>query len=200
MDRQTNTTQTRSTQFISKAQASALKSAVRAAATTNPKGKDHALRCSEIGRAVCSKYGVSNVYLIPAGAFQDAMQTVYAHARPEREKGPLEARLFACKEALGDTLASMLQVKRDLAAYRHQVESLLVPLKDALGLSGRGTLEAVAQDGLGLLLDMPILQAEHELDRLHEWLAVLANRLPSIGRALDERIPPVPDGITLGAG
>lgn len=199
MTSSTHTTHSSSKQFISKAQASALKSAVRAAATTNPKGKDHALRCSEIGRAVCSKYGVSNVYLIPAGAFQEAMQTVYAHARPERERGPLEARLFACKEALGDTLANMLQVKRDLAAYRHQVESLLIPLKDALDLSGKGTLEAVAQDGLGLLLDLPILQMEHDLDRMHQGLAVLATRLPSIGRALDERNPPLPDGITLGA-
>lgn len=193
------TTRSSSKQFISKAQASALKSAVRAAAATNPKGKDHALRCNEISRAVCSKYGVLAISVIPAEAFQDAMRTIYAYARPEREKGPLEARLDACKIALGDTLASMLQVKHDLAAYRRQVESLLVPLKDALGLSGKGAMEAVAQDGLGLLLDMPMLQAEHELDRLHEWLAVLANRLPSIGRALDERIPPLPDGIALGA-
>ena len=199
MAESTNTTTTSSKQFISKAQASALKSAVRAAATTNPKGKDHALRCCEISRAVCSKYGVLAFHVIPAEAFQDAMRTVYAFARPEREKGPLETRLDACKVALGDTLASMLQVKRDLAAYRRQVESLLVPLKDALGLSGKGAMEAVAQDGLGLLLDTPIMQAEHELDRLHEMLAVLANRLPFVGRALDERIPPHPDGITLGA-
>jgi len=199
MTSSTHTTQTRSKQFISKAQVSALKSAVRAAATTNPKGKDHALRCCEISRAVCSKYGVLAFHVIPAEAFQDAMRTVYALARPEREKGPLETRLDACKVALGDTLASMLQVKRDLAAYRRQVESLLVPLKDALGLSGKGAMEAVAQDGLGLLLDTPIMQAEHELDRLHEMLAVLANRLPFVGRALDERIPPHPDGITLGA-
>ena len=36
---------------------------------------------------------------------------------------------------------------------------------------------------------MPLLQIEHELARAHEVLAVLATRLPSIGRALDERRP-----------
>ena len=191
------TTSSSSKQFISKAQASALKSAVRAAATTNPKGKDHALRCNEIGRAVCSKFGVATIHLIPAEAFQEAMQTAYAHARPEREKSPLETRLAVCREALKDTLASMLQAKRDLAAYRHQVESMLCPLKEAIGMNGKGELESTVHEGLGLLLDLPLLQMEHDLERMHDWLNALSSRLPAIGRALDERSNPC--AFTMGA-
>ena len=76
-----------------------------------------------------------------------------------------------------------------LKTARARLNAVLAPLKSALGVDGRGTLEAVVQDGVGCLLSMPLLQLEHELDRAHEVLAVLGARLPAIGRALDERSP-----------
>ena len=40
---------------------------------------------------------------------------------------------------------------------------------------------------VGTLLAMPLLEAEHGLEIMHERLNVLATRLPSIGMALDKR-------------
>lgn len=204
MAESTNTTTTSSKQFISKAQANALKSAIRAAATTNPKGRDHALRCREIGMAVCSKVHAASVHLIPADAFQEAVQTIYAHARPEREKGPLEARLFACKEAMEDTLALLLEAKRDIGAFRRQVEmTLLVPFKDAMVEHNKDNtvLGCNVQDSLDCMLTMSMLNAEHELDRIHEVLNITAHRLLAVGRALDNRfaVSGAPCNVTIGA-
>ena len=188
MDRTATTISTAPTQTLTSGQVEALKGAVRAAATSNPAGMDHGARCRNLTQTLCGQFGLRRLADLPAGAFPQAMKAVADMAVPQRRHGPAEARLRAAKDRLADALASILQAKRGVEAFRHEVEaSLLVPLKGALDVAGTGVLEAVVQDGVGTLLSMPLLQAEHELEILHEHLNVLATRLPSIARALDER-------------
>jgi hypothetical protein len=179
------------TDTISRGQLEALKASIRATAETNPAGTaDKGRRCAEIAGAVCSSFGVDVLAELPASCFTQAMQAVAKLAVPVRQAGEAEASLRNAKERLSEALADLLKARRGIAAFRHEAEAaLLAPLKSALGVDGRGTLEAVVQDGVGILLSMPLLQLEHELDRAHEVLAVLGARLPSIGRALDERRP-----------
>ena len=190
MDSQLTTTPDTTTQTVSKGQLEALKGGIRAAATSNPAGMDHSSRCRALTRAVCDQFQLRRLADLPAGAFPQAMKAVADMAVPQRRHGPAEARLRAAKDRLADALASILQAKRGIEAFRHEVEaSLLVPLKGALDVAGTGGLEAVVQDGVGYLLTMPMHQIEYDLEQAHEHLNVLATRLPSIGRALDERSP-----------
>lgn len=190
MDSRLTTIPDTTTQTVSKGQLEALKGAVRAAATSNPAGTDHSARCRALTQTLCGQFQLRRLADLPAGAFPQAMKAVADMAVPQRRHGPAEARLRAAKDRLADALASILQAKRGIEAFRHEVEgALLAPLKDALDVVGAGTLEAVVQDGVGILLAMPLLQAEHELVTLHEHINVLATRLPAIGRALDERRP-----------
>lgn len=188
MDMQITTTPSTTPQTVSKGQLEALKGGIRAAATSNPAGTDHGARCRELTRTLCDRFQLRRLADLPEGAFQAAMKAVADMAVPQRRHGPTETALRDARDGLDASLASILQAKRGIARFRHEAEgALLAPLKDALDVEGKGTLEAVAQDGIGCLLSMPLLQLEHELDRAHEVLAVLAARLPSIGRALDER-------------
>ena len=190
MDSQLTTIPDATTQTVSKGQLEALKGAVRAAAASNPAGMDHSSRCRALTQTLCGQHRIRRLADLPAEAFPQAMKAVADMAVPQRRHGPAEARLRAAKDGLAEALASILQAKRGIAAFRREVEgALLAPLKDALDVAGAGVLEAVVQDGVGCLLAMPLLQAEHELDILHEHLNVLASRLPSIGRVLDERKP-----------
>lgn len=189
MDSNVTTTTPATQQTVSRGQLEALKGAVRAAATSNPAGMaDKGQRCAQITKAVCEAIGADSLPSLFATEFPKAMKLISDMAVPQRRKGPAEASLRTAKDGLADALASILQAKRGIAAFRHEVEgALLAPLKDALDVEGKGTLEAVVQDGVGYMLAMPMIQMEHDLDRMHEWLAVLATRLPAIGRALDER-------------
>lgn len=190
MDSQLTTTTSTTTQTVSKGQLEALKGAIRAAATSNPAGMNHSARCRALTQTLCGRFQLRRLADLPECAFQAAMKAVADMAVPQRRHGPAEASLRTARDGLAEALASILQAKRDVARFRHEVEgALLAPLKDALDVEGKGTLEAVAQDGVGTLLSMPMLQVEHDLDRMHEWLNVLASRLPAIGRALDERRP-----------
>ena len=181
-------TQTTGTQTVSKGQVNAIKAGIRAAASSNPQGIEHGLRCTEITQGVCAEFAVGSLSGIPADCFPAVMRTLAEMAVPTRRQGHVEASLRDAKERLGVALADLLKARRGIVAFRHEVEgALLAPLKDALDVAGTGTLEAVVQDGVGAMISMPLLQAEHELEILHEHLNVLATRLPSIGRALDER-------------
>lgn len=188
MDSQLTTIPDTTTQTVSKGQLEALKGGIRAAATSNPAGTDHSARCRALTRAVCDQFQLRRLADLPAGAFPQAMEKLARMAVPQRRHGPAEASLRTARDGLADALASILQAKRGIATFRHEVEgALLAPIKDALDVAGTGTLEAVVQDGVGTLLSMPLLQAEHELEILHEHINVLATRLPAIGRALDGR-------------
>lgn len=188
MDSQLTTIPDTTTQTVTRGQIEALKGGIRAAATSNPAGMDHGGRCRALTQTLCGQLHVRRLADLPECAFQAAMKAVADMAVPQRRHGPAEATLRTARDGLADALASILQAKRGIAAFRHEVEgALLAPLKDALDVAGTGTLEAVVQDGVGCLLAMPLLQAEHELEILHEHLNVLASRLPSIGRALDGR-------------
>lgn len=191
MDSNITTTTPATQQTVSRGQLEALKGAVRAAATSNPAGMaDKGQRCAQITKAVCEAIGADSLPSLFATEFPKAMKLISDMAVPQRRHGPAEASLRTARDGLADALASILQAKRGIAAFRHSVEgALLAPLKDALDVAGTGTLEAVVQDGVGCLLSMPLLQAEHELEILHEHVNVLATRLPAIGRALDERRP-----------
>ena len=175
---------------ISQGQLEALKAGIRAAAGANPADRDKGQRCAEFTRTVCSSFGVDRLAELPASCFAEAMRAVAKLAVPVRQAGAAEASLKTARAELNAVLADLNRARQGVARFRHEAEAaLLAPLKSALGVDGRGTLEAVVQDGVGILLSMPLLQLEHELDRAHEVLAVLAARLPSIGRALDERRP-----------
>ena len=191
MDSNITTTTPTAQQTVSRGQLEALKGGIRAAATSNPAGMaDKGQRCAQITKAVCEAIGADSLPSLFATEFPKAMKLISDMAVPQRRKGPAEASLRTAKDGLADALASILQAKRGIAAFRHEVEgALLAPLKDALDVEGKGTLEAVVQDSVGYMLAMPMLQMEHDLDRMHEWLAVLATRLPAIGRALDGRKP-----------
>lgn len=191
-----NTTIT-ATPTVSKGQINAIRAGIRAAASSNPQGVEHGQRCGELADAVCADFGVASISDIPADCFPAVMRAVAEMAVPKRRQGPIEFRLRACKTALDDTVASILQARRDVAAFRREAEATLMePLKNALEVDGKGNLEAVVQDGVGTLLAMPLLNIEHELDRIQSTLQVLSTRLPSLGRALDERRPAP---LTLGA-
>lgn len=175
---------------ISQRQLEALRAGIRAAAGANPAGGDKGQRCAEFTRTVCSSFGVGRLAELPASCFAGAMQAVAKLAVPVRQAGAAEASLKTARAGLDAVLADLNRTRQGVARFRHEAEAaLLAPLKSALGVDGRGTLEAVVQDGVGILLSMPLLQLEHELDRAHEVLAVLGARLPAIGRALDERSP-----------
>ena len=176
------------TQTVSKAQINAIRSGIRAAASSNPQGVEHGIRCEELTQAVCGEFGVASLPDLPAGCFPAVMRAVAELAVPTRRHGLVEASLRGAKERLSGALADLLRARRGIAAFRREVEgALLSPLKDALDVAGTGTLEAVVQDGVGTLLSLPLLEAEHEVEILHEHLNVLATRLPSIGMALDKR-------------
>lgn len=180
------TTPATGTQTVAKSQVNAIRAGIRAAASSNPQGVEHGQRCEELAEAVCADFGVASVSDIPADCFPAVMRAVAEMAVPKRRQGQLEARLRDAKERLGDALADLLKARRGISVFRREVEATLTaPLKDALDVEGAGVLEAVVQDGVGTLLAMPLLQAEHELEILHEHLNVLATRLPAIGRALD---------------
>ena len=188
MDSQITTISNTPAQTVTAGQVEALKGAIRAAATSNPAGMEHGARCRALTQALCDQRRVRRLADIPADFFASAMNALAGMAVPQRRHGPAEARLREAKDRVEDALASILQARRGIAAFRREVEAaLLSPLKAALDVEGKGNLEAVAQNGLGVLLEMPTLQMEHDLDRMHEWLHVLATRLPAIGRALDER-------------
>lgn len=188
MDSQITTTPGTTPQTVSRGQLEALKGGIRAAATSNPAGMEHGARCRDLTRTLCGRFQLRRLADLPEGAFHAAMKAVADMAVPQRRHGPAEASLRESKDGLADALASILQAKRGIARFRHEAEgALLAPIKDALDVAGTGTLEAVVQDGIGCLIAMPLIQAEHELEILHEHLNVLASRLPSIGRALDER-------------
>ena len=175
-------------QTVSRGQLEALKGAVRATATSNPAGMEHGARCRGLTQTLCDQLQIRRLADLPAGAFPQAMEKLARMAVPQRRHGPAEAALRASKDRLDATLAEILQAMRGIAAFRREVEgALTAPLKGALDVEGKGNLEAVVQDSVGYMLAMPMIQMEHDLDRMHEWLAVLATRLPSIGRALDER-------------
>lgn len=184
------TTPTTGTQTVAKGQINAIRAGIRAAASSNPQGVEHSQRCGELADAVCADFGVASISDIPADCFPAVMRAVAEMAVPKRRQGPVEARLRDARERLGDALADLLKARRGIASFRREAEGVLLsPLKDALDVEGAGVLEAVVQDGVGTLLAMPLLQAEHELEILHEHINVLATRLPAIGRALDERRP-----------
>lgn len=175
---------------ISQRQLEALRAGIRAAAGANPAGGDKGQRCAEFTRTVCSSFGVGRLAELPASCFAGAMQAVAKLAVPVRQAGEAEASLKTARAGLDAVLADLNRTRQGIARFRHEAEAaLLAPLKAAVDVDGKGTLEAVVQDGVGCLLGMPFLQMEHDLDRMHEWLNVLATRLPSIGRALDERSP-----------
>lgn len=181
----------RQTDTISRGQLEALKAGIRATAEANPAGTaDKGRRCAEIAGAVCSSFGVDGLAELFQTEFPAAMKEVAEMAVPKRRQGQAEARLRDARARLDAVLADLNRARRGVAAFRHEAEAALMePLKSALDVGGKGNLECIAQDGIGCLLSMPLLQIEHELDRAHEVLAVLATRLPSIGRALDERRP-----------
>ena len=180
------------TNTISQGQLEALKAGIRAAAEANPSSlQNKGQRCAEFTRTVCSSFGyVRRLAELPASSFTGAMQLVAELAVPVRQAGEAEASLKTARAGLNAVLADLNRTRQGIARFRHEAEAALIaPLKSALGVDGRGPLEAVVQDGVGILLSMPLLQLEHELGRAHEVLSVLGARLPSIGRALDERSP-----------
>ena len=188
MDSNITTTTPTTPQTVSRGQLEALKGGIRAAATSNPAGMEHGTRCRDLTQTLCDRHHVRRLADLPADLFACAMKEISGMAVPQRRHGPAEAALRASKDRLDATLAEILQAMRGVAAFRREAEAaLMLPLKSALEVDGKGNLECIAQDGVGTLLSMPLLQIEHELDRAHEVLAVLAARLPSIGRALDER-------------
>lgn len=191
MDANITTTPTTPVQTVSKSQTEALKGAVRALAEARPEGMDKGQRCDQISRELCEAFGVAKLADLPAQDFPDAMECLADLAKPLRASGPAEGRLKSAKAKLDAVFAELMRAKRGIADFRHEVEaSLLVPLKGALGVSGKGNEEATVQDGINVLLAMPLLQMEYELDRMNEWILTLATRLPSIGRALDESAGP----------
>lgn len=183
-------TPTNGTPTVSKGQINAIRAGIRAAASSNPQGVEHGQRCGELADAVCADFGVASISDIPADCFPAVMRAVAEMAVPKRRQGPVEARLRDARERLGDALADLLKARRGIALFRREAEATLMePLKNALEVDGAGVLEAVVQDGVGTMLAMPMLQIEHDLEKMHEWLNVLATRLPAVGRALDERRP-----------
>jgi hypothetical protein len=187
-DTHITTTPTTGTPTVTKGQINAIRTGIRAAASSNPQGIEHGLRCAEITQSVCADFGAGSLSGIRADCFPAVMRAVAEMAVPKRRQGQAEAALRDAGARLGAVLADLNRTRQGIARFRHEAEAaLLAPLKSALGVDGRGTLEAVVQDGAGYLLSMPLLQLEHELDRAHEVLAVLGARLPAIGRALDER-------------
>ena len=187
-DTHITTTPTAGTQTVTKGQINAIRSGIRAAASSNPQGVEHGIRCEELAQAVCGEFGVASLPDLPAGCFPAVMRAVAEMAVPTRRRGLIEASLRDARERLSGALADLLRARRGIAAFRREVEgALLCPLKDALDVAGTGTLEAVVQDGVGTLLAMPLLEAEHGLEIMHERLNVLATRLPSIGMAVDRR-------------
>ena len=169
---------------ISRGQLEALRSAIRAAAEANPsRYQDKGQRCAEFTRTVCSGFGyVRRLAELPASCFSGAMQMVSELAKPIRQAGAAEASLKAAGERLDAALASLLQARRDVDAYRRDAVAVLqAPIRDALGLAGRGN------EALGMMLEGQLLDIEAGLFHAHEVLHGLAVRLPHVGRVLDAR-------------
>ncbi len=178
------------TSTISRGQLEALKAGIRAAAEANPsRSQNKAQRCAEFTRTICGSFGyLRRLADLPAQCFPAAMNVAAQLAKPVRVEGTAEASLKSARAGLDAVLADLIRARQGVARFRREAEAaLLAPLKSALEVDGKGILEAVVQDGVGYLLGMPFLQMEHDLDRMHEWLNVLATRLPSIGKALDDR-------------
>lgn len=167
---------------ISQGQLEALRAGIRAAAGANPAGGDKGQRCAEFTRTVCNSFGVGRLAELPASSFTQAMQAVAKLAVPVRQAGEAEASLKAAGARLDAALSSILQARRDVVAYRHEAEGVLLPrLRDALG--------SLPSDAFGILLTGQLLDIEDSLRKAHETLHILAVRLPHIGRGLDERRP-----------
>ena len=175
---------------ISQSQLEALKAGIRAAAEANPSSfQDKAQRCAELTRTVCNSFGyLRRLAELPASCFSEAMQTVAELAKPVRLAGTAEASLKTAGARLDATLSGILQARRDVAAYRHEAEGILLPLlRDALGGEDGGCAAGMANEALALLLAGQLLGIEEALRGAHETLHLLAVRLPHIGRALDGR-------------
>ena len=174
------------TNTISRGQLEALKAGIRAAAGANPsRNQNKGQRCAEFTRTVCSSFGVGKLAELPASCFTGAMQAVAKLAVPIRQAGEAEASLKASKESLAPALADLNRTRHSIATFRHEIErTLIAPLTDLF--QSQGTLAVIVQDTVGLLLAEPFLAIDAQLMRAHEIICVLASRLPSIGRALDE--------------
>ncbi len=174
------------TNTISRGQLEALKAGIRAAAEANPsRSQNKAQRCAEFTRTVCSSFGVDRLAELPASCFTEAMQTVAKLTVPVRQAGEAEASLKASKESLAPALADLNRTRNSIAAYRRAIaQALVAPMTDIF--QSQGPLAVAVQDTVGLLLAEPFQAIDAQLMRAHEIICVLASRLPSIGRALDE--------------
>lgn len=190
MDSQLTTIPDTTTQTVSKGQLEALKGAIRAAATSNPAGMDHSSRCRALTQTLCGQHRIRRLADLPADLFPSAMKTLSGMAVPQRRKGQNEAALASAGATLDAALAWLQRAREAVSGFRHEAEGLIVPIKDAMGVSGRGgVLEAHVQEGVGYLLAMPLLDIEEEIRRAQGTLQILRAYMPSIGRALDERSP-----------
>lgn len=188
MDSQLTTIPAATTQTVSKGQLEALKGAVRAAATSNPAGMEHGTRCRDLTQTLCGRHRVRRLADLPADLFACAMQEISGMAVPQRRTGQHEAALSAAGARLDAALAELQRAREAVSGFRHEAGGLIVPIKDALGVSGRGgVLEAHVQEGLGYLLATPLLDVENVIRRAQGTLQILQAYLPSIARALDER-------------
>lgn len=188
MDSNITTTTPATQQTVSRGQLEALKGAVRAAATSNPAGMEHGTRCRDLTQTLCGRHRVRRLADLPADLFACAMQEISGMAVPQRRTGQREAALSAAGARLDAALAELQRARKDIAEFRHEAEGLILPIKDALGVSGRGgVLEAHVQEGVGYLLAVPLLDIEEEIRRAQGTLQILQAYLPSIARALDER-------------
>lgn len=207
MDSNITTTTPTTPQTVSRGQLEALKASIRAAAEGNPAGvPDKGRRCAEITRAVCFSFGVAKLAELPASSFSGAMKEASRLAKPERRQGHAERAVRTAAGRLAEALSDLRRAGETISGFRHEAETLIVPFKEALGVNNRaGVLAAHVQEGMGLLLSLPLLDIEEEIRRAQSTLQVLGTYLPSIGRALDE-LPPAPphpttmlSAFTLGA-
>ena len=188
MDSQITTTPTTPPQTLTARQVEALKGTIRAAAASNPAGMEHGARCRDLTQTLCDQHRVRRLADLPADLFACAMKTLSGLAVPQRMKGRNEAAVSAAGARLDAALAGLQRAREAVAGFRHEAGGLIVPFKDALGVSGKGgVLEAHVQEGLGYLLAMPLLDLEDMIRRAQGTLQILQAYMPSIARALDER-------------
>ena len=189
MDRNTDTIRTSTAQTATNGQQEALKAAIRAAAEASPAGApDKGRRCAQIAQDVCEAHGVRSLAELPADRFPQAMLELAAMGVPRHRDGPAEEAMRTAGARLDATLASILQARRDVAAYRHEAERVLLPqLRKALGGEDGEGVTGRASEALGVLLAGQLLDIEDRLRWAHEVLHLLAVRLPHVGRALDGR-------------
>lgn len=175
------------TDTISRSQLEALKAGIRAAADANPsRHQNKGQRCAEFTRTICNSFGyLRRLADLPAQSFSAAMNVAAQLAQPVRVEGATEASLKAAKESLSPVLDNLSRARNGIAAFRHEVTgALLAPVTDLF--QSKGALEVIVQDTVGIMLSEPLLIIESELARAYELARVLATRLPSIGRAVDE--------------